>query len=191
MKEWRAPTVPVIPPQTRGLRSPLCVLRVLQRRPELWQKSQSLSPPVPCPLWSLGVSRTTHSHAERNAQVWLQKYDLNQFVEGWSMSEQQRRVKNHNKSNRLWTNNVKEMKARYRSVRNWPSVTPAVSSILQSGCGQVAEYKPLTRKVSRQGRRGLHCWERENPISFTHSKSRMNRAHELKGNTSLLSRGQV
>lgn len=45
------------------------------------------------------------------------------------------------------------MKAHYRSVRNWPSMAPAVRSILQSGCGQGAEYKPLTRKVSRQGQK--------------------------------------
>uniref|UniRef100_A0A3Q1B1R7 non-specific serine/threonine protein kinase n=1 Tax=Amphiprion ocellaris TaxID=80972 RepID=A0A3Q1B1R7_AMPOC len=35
--------------------------------------------------------------------------------------------------------------------QNWLSMTPAVSSILDGGCEQIAEQKQLTRKISRQG----------------------------------------
>ena len=84
---------------------------------------------------------------------------------------------------------MKAMKADHRSVWNWPNMNPAVSSILQSGCELFAEYKLLTRGVNRQGRSKRPRWERENPISVTHSRSRMNPAHELYSNTSLLTRG--
>lgn len=45
---------------------------------------------------------------------------------------------------------MKEMKAHYGSVRNWPSMTPAVSSIFQSGCEQVEAANKESKQAGQE-----------------------------------------
>lgn len=75
---------------------------------------------------------------------------------------------------------MEEMKTRHRRVQNWPKVTPAVSPIffLQSGSGERLERVQAADRESKQAGQEQEVLTagRENPISFTHSRSRMKQA---------------